>query len=267
MPRSPSAMAAASDAGMMPVAPSICTCAMLATTSQRRSRRSVVKDEVNSRRSESGGCRKRPPHILCGVSAPGISRYRCTSPDRMPQTAADLLRVDLREHPRGEPPQVDEPVGILLIIDGIVAEGSQVLPVERVWGGPPDHRAGTLEQLHPHRAGHSALRRINEAVERLSQRGEPLTVVDDLRVPRSDHRQIMLRVPVDGDRFQIAMRRGEDGPPGCLVDAANLNPYQAVFDHVHPAHPMQPAEPVESFDQRDGVENRLVGIKVRGVYE
>src|SRR5256885_11429230 len=54
---------------------------MLATTSQRRSRRSVGKDEVNSRRSESGGCRNRPPHILCGVSAPGISRYRCESPE------------------------------------------------------------------------------------------------------------------------------------------------------------------------------------------
>src|SRR3989442_14919486 len=243
MPRSPSAIAAASDTGMMPVAPSICTSAMLARAAQRRSRRSVVQDEVNSRRSESGGCRKRPPHILCGVSGPGISRYRCTSPDRMPQTAADLLRVDLREHPRGEPPQVDEPVGILLIIDGIFAEGSQVLPVERVWGGPPDHRAGTLEQLHPHRAGHCALRRIDEAVERLSQRGEPLTVVDDLRVPRSDHGQIMLRVPVDGDRFHIAMRRGEDGSPWRLVDAATLDPHQTVFAQDHPAYPMQPAKP------------------------
>src|SRR3989442_15513445 len=249
MPRSPSAIAAASDAGMMPVAPSICTCAMLATTTQRRSRGSGGKDEVNSRRAESGGCRNRPPHILCGVSAPGISRYRCESPDRMPQAAADLLRVDLREHPRREPPQVDEPVGILLIIDGIFAEGSQVLPVERVWGGPPDHRAGTLEQLHPHRAGHRALRRIDEAVERLSQRGEPLTIVDDLRVPRSDHGQIMLRVPVDGDRFQIAMRRGEDGSPGRLVDAANFDPDQTVFDHVHPAYPMQPAKPDESLVQ------------------
>src|SRR2546425_5278215 len=134
MPRSPSAMAAASDAEMMPVAPSICTCAMLAITSQRRSRRSVGKDEVNSRRSEAGGCRNRPPHILCGVSAPGISRYRGESPDRMPQAAADLLRVDLREHPRGQPPQVDEPLGIPLIIDGIFAEGRQVLPVERVGG-------------------------------------------------------------------------------------------------------------------------------------
>src|SRR5205809_437293 len=72
----------------------------------------------------------------------------------MPEAAANLLRVHLREYPRGQAPEVYEPAGILLIIDGIFAEGGQVLPVERMRGRSPHRRAGALKQFDPHGARH-----------------------------------------------------------------------------------------------------------------
>src|SRR5438094_2066470 len=98
----------------------------------------------------------------------------------MPEAAANLLRVHLREYPRRQSPEVDEPTGILLIIDGIFAEGGQVLPVERMRGRSPYRRAGALEQFDPHGARHGVLSRIDERVERTPQRREPQAVIHQL---------------------------------------------------------------------------------------
>src|SRR5208282_6693672 len=79
---------------------------------------------------------------------------------------------------RGQPQDVDEPSGILLVEAVAHGEPGQVSVVERVLGLPASDRDVALVEAQAHAAGNLGLCLADERVERLAQRREPQAVVD-----------------------------------------------------------------------------------------
>ena len=76
---------------------------------------------------------------------------------------------------------------------------------------------------------------LDERLERLAERAEPLPVVDELGVPEGEPLLLVHRVAVERQRLQGAERLDEQGPARRLVDAARLHADEAVLDDVDAA--------------------------------
>src|SRR2546422_3240794 len=102
---------------------------------------------------------------------------------------------------------MDEPFGILLIVDVVLAEGGVRGLVQRVRAFPSRDREAALEELQPHRTGHPLLRARDRGIERIPLRRPPATVVHQVGVAE---RKLILeaeRAPVEHQLFQLAVRR------------------------------------------------------------
>ena len=85
-----------------------------------------------------------------------------------------------RGHAGRQAVDVDEAVGGLLVeaVAGIV--GGEVVVVQRAVGATAGDDGATAVQHHANLAGDVLLGVLDERVERLSRRGEPLRIVDQL---------------------------------------------------------------------------------------
>src|SRR5262249_5296745 len=126
---------------------------------------------------------RRPPPRARARRAPGSVSNLPVPVARAAHAAEVQERLDLR----WQPEQVDEAFGVLLVVDGVDAEGREVLAIERRWRLAARDNHVALVELQPYSARNVALRRIDEGVERGAQRRVPLAVVDELGVLAGQH--------------------------------------------------------------------------------
>ena len=135
----------------------------------------------------------------------------------------------------GKTEEADEPLRIRLPVHLVGAEGREILPIEGL-GTLASHGLGDAPvEADPHRPGRVPVRLAEEGVEGLAKRGEPLAVVDELRVPERHGGGEMVGRPVQGEALERRLRLVEDRAARGLVDAAGLHPDEPVLDDVHPA--------------------------------
>ena len=153
----------------------------------------------------------------------------------------------------GQAEQVDETGGIRLVVIVILTEGRGLLIVQGVRAGDTgvDHVA--LVELQLDVAGDGFLQVVGEGADGLTQRGEPLAVVDQLAHLLG---QLCLEVHgllVQRDGFQNIVRLVQDGTAGGLIDAAALHADETVLDDVQQADAVGAAQLVQVLDQLDAL--------------
>ncbi len=122
----------------------------------------------------------------------------------------------------------------------------------------PDHARQPLVELEAHRALDILLAPVDERLQHLALGGVPEAVIDELGVARHQLVLEMRRAAVEGDAFDAAMRRVQDGAAGRLVDAARLHADEAVLDEVEAADAVLAAELVELRQERRRRQRRTV---------
>src|SRR5262245_56014209 len=114
----------------------------------------------------------------------------------------------------------DEAGGVLLVVARAHSERSQVRPVERVRRRAPGDDDVALVEFQPHVAAHWRHQAVDESVESIAQRREPLAEIDHLGVFVRDDLFIVRRLAVEAERFEFAQGREQQRPARSLIDAA-----------------------------------------------
>ena len=125
----------------------------------------------------------------------------------------------------------------------------EVLAVQGIGRLPAGHNDVSFVKLEPHGAADARLRRIDERVERLAQRTEPLAVVHQLGVLPGQNVFVVKRGPVQCQALQLPVRRKKEASPGSLVDAARLYAHEPILHEIHATHAVDPSDPVQGLDQ------------------
>ena len=142
----------------------------------------------------------------------------------------------LRQGAQPQRVELDEARGVAVVVgDGALLEGDEVLVVERIGALAADDVDAALVELQPHLAGDQFLALVDERLQHLALGREPEAVVDELGVFRH---QLVLEVrgaAVERDRLDAPVGEEQDGAAGGLVDAAALHADEAVLDEVEAA--------------------------------
>ena len=125
-----------------------------------------------------------------------------------------------------------------------------VRPVERRFRLAARDINVALVERERHRPVHVVLRACDECLERLAQRREPQSEVDDLGILQSDVLLEVRQLAIETERFQFAMRRQQQRAAGRLVAAARLDADEAVLDQVDAADSITRTDFVQDLDQR-----------------
>src|ERR1700677_3124950 len=89
----------------------------------------------------------------------------------------------LRQGPQAQRVQLDEAGGVLVVVgDGALLEGDEVLVVQRVRTVAADHMNAALVELEPHPARDHLLALVDENLQHLALGREPEAIVDELGV-------------------------------------------------------------------------------------
>src|SRR4029453_4891527 len=98
------------------------------------------------------------------------------------------------------------------------------------------------------RSGHELLRRIDGGLQHLALGREPEAVVDELGVFRHELVLEMSRAAVEGDGFDPAVRRDQDGAARGLVHSARLHADEAILDEIEPSETGGTAERIKGSE-------------------
>ncbi len=161
-------------------------------------------------------------------------------------------------HFHGQAEQVDEALGIRLVVHVVLAERGEVFAVQAERRLAPHRRAGALVELHADRAGHLFLRLGYDSVQGLTQRREPLPEVDELCVAVGDLLLVVQRLAVQHQALQLVVGGVQDRAARRLVHAARLHAHQAVLHHVGAADAVDAAQLVQPRHQLDGAAGHAV---------
>ena len=145
--------------------------------------------------------------------------------------------------------QVDEAVSVLLVVNVVLVEGSEVLAVEgirRCYAGIDDV---ALVELQLNVAGAGLLGLVNECVHSFAQGSVPLTVVYDVSVLLSQTSLVVLGLLVQADGFEHFVSVVEDCSARSLVNASGLHADQTVLNYVVQTYTVLAAELVQSLDE------------------
>src|SRR5690606_33148328 len=82
--------------------------------------------------------------------------------------------------------ELDEAVGVALVVDAVLLEGDDVLAVKAVRRAASEDRHGALVELHPYVAGYRLLDIVHQALQGLTFGRVPEAVVDGSRVTRNE---------------------------------------------------------------------------------
>ena len=125
-----------------------------------------------------------------------------------------------------------------MVVDGVLAEGREILPIEGEGRDPGYRHARALEELHGDRAGDGLVRGVDEGVERFPKRGEPVALVDQLPVPGREPFLVRGGRVIQRQRLQVPQGGVQDGGGGRLVHPPALHPDQAVLHQIAAADAM-----------------------------
>src|SRR5439155_26524243 len=105
-----------------------------------------------------------------------------------------------------------------------------------------------------HRARDVALSGLNETVQSLAQRSEPLAVVDELGVSQGDVLLVVKGLAVKAKRLELVVGGVEQRAGGSFVSPVGLDPHQAVFNQIGASDPVRSRDRVQLLEQLDGAE-------------
>src|SRR5579885_1127320 len=149
------------------------------------------------------------------------------------------------QQPQAQRVQLDEALGVALVVDFVLLEGDMGEAVEGLRRLAADDAHAALVELEPDRALDMLLALVDEGLQHLALRAEPEAIVDELGVARH---QLVLEVhgaAVERQALDAAMGCGQDRAAGRLIDAPALHAHEAVLHQVEPAYAMRAAERVE----------------------
>ena len=106
----------------------------------------------------------------------------------------------------------------------------------------------SLVEAQTHVARDLLLRLVHEGGQRLPERGEPETVVDELGVAHRHRLLVVQRVTVEDETLELAVGEVEHGPRRGLVDAPGLDAHETVLDEIQPPYPVSAGNSVQGLD-------------------
>ena len=76
-----------------------------------------------------------------------------------------------------------------------------------------------------------------------------MTVIDQLRIGDAQHVLLIPGLPVQTERFELAMSGHDQRPAGCFVNAARLHADDPILDDIHAADAVRPADLVQILEK------------------
>src|SRR5699024_5338375 len=135
----------------------------------------------------------------------------------------------------GQPVDVDEAAGAGLVEGVALVVGGEVEVVQTGLRAAAGDGGAAAVQRHPDVAVDVALGVLDEGVQGLLQRGEPLAVVDHLGPAVADGALEAGLLALEGDALELLVGGDQGHRTGGLVDLAGLDAHQAVLDDVDAA--------------------------------
>src|SRR5580700_3802016 len=172
---------------------------------------------------------------------------RRTIPRPIPLTPA-LLSQRLRE-PQPERIELDEALGVALVVDLVLLEGDVCEAIEALRRFAPDHAGEALVELEAHGALDAVLALVDHRLQHQPLRREPEPVVDELGIARHELVLEVRRAAIEGDALDAAMRCVHERAAGRLVDAARLHADETVLHEIEAADAMLAAKLVQTLQQ------------------
>ena len=143
--------------------------------------------------------------------------------------------------------QVDKSCGILLVVNVVLVEGSEISAVQSVRRCNARVDDVALVELKLNVAVNGFLGLVYECVHSLAQGSVPLTVVYDVSVLLSQASLVVLSFLIKADGFQNLVCVVKDSSAGGLVNASGLHAYQTVLDYIVDTDAVLAAELVQSL--------------------
>src|SRR5262245_8735386 len=136
----------------------------------------------------------------------------------------------------------------MLVVSGGI-EGCDIFPVQAEWRFPAldGHRAFAEAQCH--RAGYDFLGLSEECIKRLSQRCEPLAVINQLRVGERQLVFLISRLTVQAESLQFTMCSHDECPARGFVNTARFHADHPILDDVGTTDTVGTADLVEILEK------------------
>src|SRR5205085_11588828 len=121
---------------------------------------------------------------------------------------------------------------IFLIVAIAHCERSQIVAIERVFGAAAHDRYVPFVEGELYAASHLFLGRLNECVQRFTQRSEPKPEVDHLRIFKSDMLLEVHHIAIETQRLQFTMRRKQQSSTRRFITPTRLDTDETILDQV-----------------------------------
>src|SRR5688572_5287857 len=158
-----------------------------------------------------------------------------------------------RPHHSGQAEVIDKAFGIVVIVASALGR-HKILAVETERRVAALHGHRALVESHGDGAGDDFLRLVEESVERFSERGKPLAVVDQLSIGEGEDILLVLRLAIERERFQLPVGRGDERSTGRFIYATRFGTDNPVFDAVDAADSIGTADFIQVFNQLYGAD-------------
>ena len=147
-------------------------------------------------------------------------------PKRNIPGCSDLRRqsVDLDETVRG------------ILVEGVTGiVGGEVVVIQRAVGTASHHHGTAAVHDHANLTGHIPLGVIDERVERMHGRGEPLRIIDQFGPALIDAALDAMLLTFETHVLEFLVGRDEGDGTRCLVELTGLDAHQAILDQIDTA--------------------------------
>src|SRR5215471_18312483 len=169
-------------------------------------------------------------------------------------------------HGSRQPEEIDEALGVVMIVTAGV-KGCDVLSIQAEWRYAALHSHRALVEAHRNGAGHDLLGFIEERVERLPQRIEPLSFIHHLRVGDAEDILVITSLLVENEGFEFAMGRRNQRSSGRFVDTPRLHSDDTILDTIGTAYPIGSGNFVQILKKLDGRNPVAVQSDRRALFE
>src|SRR5439155_21511958 len=91
-------------------------------------------------------------------------------------------------------------------------------------------------KAHRYRAGHDFLGLGEERIECFSEGSKPVALIDHLRIANAQDVFVVAGLPIQHQRFQLAVRRGDKRSARSFINTARLHSNDAVLNAICTAY-------------------------------
>src|SRR5436853_2317580 len=126
-------------------------------------------------------------------------------------------------HAQAQRVQLDEALGVALIVNRVALESGERLRVQRQRRAPARHHAVALVELQPRRAGDVLLRLVNQSANDFKLRRIPEAIIDHLGDARVERIFDVRDFTIQRQRLDGAMRGLQNRHARRLVDATRFH--------------------------------------------